>query len=94
MLSRKMIARNIILLCFLMLLNSLYTRKDGGRVERENTAQKLREYISKNQISISEMEEKTGVVRSKLYETSEENFNATEFLEICYFLKVDPRIFA
>lgn len=72
----------------------MYTRKDGERVERENTTQKIREYISENQISISEIAERTGVVKSKLEETSEENFNATEFLEICYFLKVDPRIFA
>ena len=72
----------------------MYTRKDGERVERENTTQKIREYISENQISISEIAERTGVVISKLEETSEENFNATEFLEICYFLKVDPRIFA
>ena len=72
----------------------MYTRKDGERVERENTTQKIREYISENQISISEIAERKGVVKSKLEETSEENFNATEFLEICYFLKVDPRIFA
>ena len=63
-------------------------------MERENTTQKIREYISENQISINEIAEKTGVVKSKLEETSEESFNATEFLEICYFLKVDPRIFA
>lgn len=72
----------------------MYTRKDGERVERENTTQKLKYYIAENQISISEIAEKTGVVKSKLEETSKESFNATEFLEICYFLKVDPRIFA
>ena len=72
----------------------MYTRKDGERVERENTTQKLKYYIAQNQISISEIAEKTGVVKSKLEGTSEESFNATEFLEICYFLKVDPRIFA
>lgn len=63
-------------------------------MERENATQKLKYYISRNQISVSEIEEKTGVPKSKLVESSNAVFNATEFLEICYFLKVDPRIFA
>lgn len=63
-------------------------------MEGQNATQKLRYYISRNQISLSDISENTGVSKSKLAETSKMDFNATEFLEICYFLNVDPRIFA
>ena len=72
----------------------MYTRKVGERVERESATQKLKYYISINQISINEIVENTGVSKRKLTDTSNAVFNATEFLEICCFLKVDPRIFA
>lgn len=63
-------------------------------MEKINAAHKVRCYISENQISVTDISESTSVEKSKLIHTSEADFNATEFLAICDFLKVDPRIFA
>ncbi|MBR1693269.1 MAG: hypothetical protein IJ711_10940 [Lachnospiraceae bacterium] len=62
-------------------------------MKKGNAAKNLRAYISEHQISIPDIVSNTGVAKNKLQQTSKEDLNATEFLEICYFLKVDPRSF-
>ena len=48
------------------------------------------EYIKKNNISVTEISEKTKVDINLLSGNSERKMNATEMLEVCSYLEIDP----
>lgn len=48
------------------------------------------DYIKKNNISVTEISEKTKVDINLLSGNSERKMNATEMLEVCSYLEIDP----
>lgn len=48
-------------------------------------------YIEKNSLSIDTIAEKTGVSVDLLSKKSKRKLNATEMLEICNYLDIDPK---
>lgn len=58
-------------------------------MSESNVSNNLINYIKNNHISISELAEKTGVSIDK-FEQHNIIFEASEFLEICAYLKINP----
>lgn len=50
-------------------------------------------YISNLGISVDKISEDTGIDKEKIVKESQEDINATEFLMLCEYLKVNPRSF-
>ncbi|MCM1083758.1 MAG: helix-turn-helix domain-containing protein [Clostridium sp.] len=48
-------------------------------------------YIEKNSLSIEVVADKTGVSADLLSDNSKRKLNATEMLEICNYLDIDPK---
>ncbi|MCM1287670.1 MAG: helix-turn-helix domain-containing protein [Clostridium sp.] len=48
-------------------------------------------YIEKNSLSIEVVADKTGVSADLLSDNSKRKLNATEMLEICKYLDIDPK---
>lgn len=54
---------------------------------------KVWKYIEKNKIDIDSLSEATGVSRKLFRGNPDRPMNATEFLEVCAYLKINPREF-
>lgn len=55
-----------------------------------NTTMEVNQYIRDKNISIDEIANATGVDKMLFSEQEHRGFLATEFLEVCDYLKVDP----
>lgn len=56
-----------------------------------NISKKIINYIEKNSLSIEMIADKTGVNVDLLSKNSKRKLNATEMLEVCNFLDIDPK---
>lgn len=56
-----------------------------------NISKKIINYIEKNSLSIEMIADKTGVNVDLLSNNSKRKLNATEMLEVCNFLDIDPK---
>lgn len=57
---------------------------------RDNASRKIVEYIKKNNISIAQIEKDTGVSGKKIADDGAV-FLASEFLELCSYLNLNPK---
>ena len=55
----------------------------------KSVSAKLTEYIMENQLSINDISRETGVAKEKL-NNKDITLNATEFLEVCAYLNIQP----
>lgn len=62
-------------------------------MQSTNVTKMIAKYIDDNNISLERIERDTRVSIKKLIINSNENLNATEFLDICYYLNIDPLLF-
>ena len=56
-----------------------------------NISKKIINYIEKNSLSIEMIADKTGVNVDLLSNNSKRKLNATDMLEVCNFLDIDPK---
>lgn len=56
-----------------------------------NISKRIINYIEKNSLSIEMIADKTGVNVDLLSNNSKRKLNATEMLEVCNFLDIDPK---
>ena len=63
----------------------------NNQKKRNNRAsENIVEYIKQNNISAAQIEKDTGIHISEFMDGTA-NFSASEFLELCYYLHLDPR---
>lgn len=62
-------------------------------MQSTNVTRMIAKYIDENNISLERIEKDTRVSVKKLIVNSNENLNATEFLDICDYLNLDPLVF-
>lgn len=53
-------------------------------------SKKIAKYIKENQLSIKHIVMDTGISEAKILNENNEGLNATEFLEICFYLNLRP----
>lgn len=56
-----------------------------------NISKRIINYIEKNSLSIEMIADKTGVNVDLLSNNSKRKLNATEMLEVCNYLDIDPK---
>lgn len=61
----------------------------------DNATKKVVQYVKERGIKLSAISNATGIPYGKLYRSFTENraLTADELLEVCFFIKVDPREF-
>ena len=59
-------------------------------MKKESVTKQLAEYLKNNQISTKQVAEHTGISEEKLLTDTTKTLNATEFLELCAYLNIQP----
>ena len=59
-------------------------------LKKESVTKQLAEYLKNNQISTKQVAEHTGISEEKLLTDTTKTLNATEFLELCAYLNIQP----
>lgn len=59
-------------------------------LKKESVTIRLAEYLQNNQISTAQVAEDTGISEEKLLTDTTKTLNATEFLELCAYLNIQP----
>lgn len=78
--------------CYKSIIEALYTflEKQEKEVVTMEITREIVEYIRKNNISAAEISENTKVDLDLLLGNADRKMNATEMLEICSYLGIDP----
>lgn len=78
--------------CYKSIIEALYTflEKQEKEVVTMEITREIIEYIRKNNISAAEISENTKVDLDLLLGNTDRKMNATEMLEICSYLGIDP----
>lgn len=63
---------------------------DNQKKRNNRASENIVEYIKQNNISVAQIEKDTGIHISEFIDNTVD-FNASEFLELCYYLHLDPR---
>ena len=61
--------------------------------DKMNITKNVVKYINDNYLSVEEISKATGVNEHLLLDNEHRALNATEFLEVCSYLDVDPKRF-